>query len=72
MSHIVSLIQLLLVDHKIQMEDCIFLLGHVFELHLADCDDTPEQVFPPCCGDGALQVLYLHLVPPAQVRLQLP
>ena len=58
------------IDIKISYLFRNFLLGQVFELQLADWDDEPVQVFPPCCGDGELHDLYLYLVPPPQDRLQ--
>ena len=49
---------------------CIYLPGQLFELHEADSDDDPEQLIPPCCGDGLSHDLTLVLVPPPHVRLQ--
>ena len=44
---------------------CMYLPGRqISVLQDGDSDDGPEQLLPPCSGNGSLHDLYLVLVPP--------
>lgn len=45
----------------------INLLGHALLVHVFDWEAPPLHEFPPCCGEGLLQLLDRVCVPEAQV-----
>lgn len=48
------------------------ILGQFWVLHVLESEEAPEQLAPPCCGDGFVQERVLTEVPPPQLTEQDP